>query len=62
MLPPVAPGSQWKSLDTLASSPNMKTRIYAGLGTSLDFSGFEFGGAERDRTADLLVANSASEV
>ena len=36
-----------------------KASIYAGLRTPIDFLKYEIGGAERDRTADLLVANEA---
>ena len=41
-------------------TPNVeKASIYAGFRTPIDFLKYEIGGAERDRTADLLVANEA---
>ena len=47
-----------------ATSPNgtlnkEKASIYAGFRTSVDCLEYVIGGAERDRTADLLVANEA---
>jgi len=38
------------------TASNGKASIYAGLTASLDHLGYVIGGAERDRTADLLVA------
>jgi hypothetical protein len=59
MLPPFAPGCQRTSLVLPGPQNAKKPAILAGFWNFLDFVGINFGGAERDRTADLLVANEA---
>jgi hypothetical protein len=60
--PIIAPTCPQMSMDATGSNRtqnNGKASIYAGFRTSLDYLKCGLGGAERDRTADLLVANEA---
>src|SRR5271155_2167380 len=60
--PIIAPRCPQMSMDAASRrriTSNRKASIYAGFWTLLELLGSNFGGAERDRTADLLVANEA---